>query len=286
MEASDRTGKIEIALRVGVFAFLSLAAMIAISTIVLATTGAYVLAATLGSFGGGIVGNLLALRIYERGSDFRLIGLGWNPSSRRNLWLGVAGGAGAALLVLVPPLLVGAAELRRSTENPGSAGQIAFVTVVLMFGAVGEELLFRGYGFQKLLAYMGPFATILPVGVLFGAAHSNNANSTTLGLVNTVGWGILLGYALLRSGDLWLPIGLHYGWNVVLPMFGANLSGFTMGVTGYAIDWKVGDLWSGGAYGPEGSLLTLFILALLVLFLEKAPLKPQMPPLVAGSREV
>jgi membrane protease YdiL (CAAX protease family) len=286
MEAPDRTGKIEIALRVGVFAFLSLAAMILISTIVLATTGAYVLAATLGSFGGGIVGNVLALRIYEGRSDFRLIGLGWNASSRRNLWIGVGGGAGAALLVLVPPLLAGAAELHRSTENPGSAGQIAFVTVVLMFGAVGEELLFRGYGFQKLLAYLGPFATILPVGVLFGAAHSNNANATTLGLVNTVGWGILLGYAFLRSGDLWLPIGLHYGWNLVLPMFGANLSGFTMGVTGYAMHWKAGDLWSGGAYGPEGSLLTLFVLALLVLFLEKSPLKPQMPPLVATSREV
>jgi hypothetical protein len=50
--------------------------------------------------------------------------------------------------------------------------------------------------------------------------------------------------------------------------------------------WKAGDLWSGGAYGPEGSLLTLFVLVLLVLFLERSPLKPQMPPLVAGSREV
>ena len=286
MEASDRTGKIEIALRVGVFAFLSLAAMILISTTILTITGAYVVAATLGSFGGGIVGNVLALRIYEGRGNFHLIGLGWDSASWRNLWIGVAGGAGAALLVLVPPLLVGAAELRRSAENPGSAGQIAFVTVVLMFGAVGEELLFRGYGFQKLVAYLGPFATILPVGVLFGAAHSNNANATALGLVNTVGWGILLGYAFLRSGDLWLPIGLHYGWNVVLPMFGANLSGFTMGVTGYAMHWKAGDLWSGGAYGPEGSLLTLFVLALLVLFLEKAPLKPQMPPLLAASREV
>jgi membrane protease YdiL (CAAX protease family) len=155
-----------------------------------------------------------------------------------------------------------------------------------MFGAVGEELLFRGYGFQKLLAHLGPFATILPVGVLFGAAHSNNLNATALGLVNTVGWGVLLGYAFLRSGDLWLPIGLHYGWNFVLPMFGANLSGFTMGVTGYAMHWNAGDLWSGGAYGPEGSLLTLFVLVLLAVFLVNSPLRPQVPPLVAASWEV
>ena len=47
-------------------------------------------------------------------------------------------------------------------------------------------------------------------------------------------FGVLFGYAYLRTSALWLPIGLHFGWNVVLPLFGANLSGFTMGVTGYS----------------------------------------------------
>jgi hypothetical protein len=155
-----------------------------------------------------------------------------------------------------------------------------------MFGAVGEEMLFRGYGFQTLIAHMGPFATILPLGVLFGAAHANNENASLLGLVNTVAWGIVLGYAFLRSGDLWLPIGLHYGWNLVLPLFGTNLSGFTMGVTGYAMQWNIGDLWSGGAYGPEAGLPTLLALGAVIFFIEKAPLKPQVPPLIVASREV
>ena len=69
-------------------------------------------------------------------------------------------------------------------------------------------------------------------------------------------WGILLGYAVWRTGALWLPIGLHFGWNVALPLLGSNLSGFTMGVTGYTLEWNVGVLWSGGGYGVEGSLLT------------------------------
>jgi hypothetical protein len=30
-------------------------------------------------------------------------------------------------------------------------------------------------------------------------------------------------------------------------------------VTGYTLRWRVGDLWSGGGYGPEGSLLTTAI---------------------------
>ena len=284
LPAPQRLGNIEIALRIGVYAFLSLVIMVALATVIQWATGTYLIAATLASFGGALLGNALALRIYERG-DFDLIGLAWNPASRRNLSLGLAGGAGAALLVLVPPLMVGAAEMRPSAENPGGGGQVALVSVALLFGAAGEEMLFRGYGFQTLLARLGPFATILPVAVLFGAAHSANPDATALGLVNTVAWGVLLGYAFLRSGDLWLPIGLHYGWNVVLPMFGTHLSGFTMSVTGYEMYWRAGELWSGGAYGPEGSLLTLLVLAVLVLFIEKAPLHPQVPALVA-SREV
>ena len=90
-----------------------------------------------------------------------------------------------------------------------------------------------------------------------------------LGLFNTMLWVIIFGYAYLRTGALWLPIGLHYGWNVALPLFGANLSGFTMGVTGYALHWKTSDLWSGGAYGPEGSILTTLVVAALFFVIHR-----------------
>ena len=50
---------------------------------------------------------------------------------------------------------------------------------MLIFGAAGEEMLFRGYGFQILLQRFGPFTTILPVGVLFGALHACNPHAST-----------------------------------------------------------------------------------------------------------
>jgi hypothetical protein len=150
---------------------------------------------------------------------------------------------------------------------------------------MGEEMLFRGYGFQLLVAKMGAFATILPISVIFALPHANNPGVTTLALINTVGFGIVLGFAFVRSGDLWLPIGLHFGWNWTLPLFGANLSGFTMGVTGFAMEWKVGDLWSGGAYGPEGSILACGIVVGLMYYLIKAPVIPRTPLLEARAAE-
>jgi hypothetical protein len=73
----------------------------------------------------------------------------------------------------------------------------------------------------------------------------------------------LLGYACYRTGALWMPIGMHFGWNVMLPLAGANLSGFTIRVMGYALNATAGGFWGGGAYGPEGSVLTTAVVAAL-----------------------
>ena len=198
----------------------------------------------------------------------------------RNLLLGLGGGAGSALLVLGIPLLVGAAEW---VPAPGSQASMLFVFVLLIFGAAGDEMLFHGYGFQVLLGALGPWATILPTSVLFAWAHSSNLSVSPLALANTAAWGALLGWAFWRSGDLWLPIGLHAGWNWALPLMGVNISGFTMNVTGYAIRWKVSAVFSGGDYGPEGGVLTTAVLALLFVGLWKAPVRRQ-PALLVKAR--
>ena len=185
------------------------------------------------------------------------------------------GGIGAALAVVVVPLVLRVADLEPVPNERLHWPSLLFVSILLLFGAVGEEMLFRGYGFQVLVKGMGPFATILPVAVLFGLAHSQNLNFGPLALFNTILWGVVLGYAYLRSGDLWLPIGLHFGWNWALPLLGANLSGFTMDVTGYAMHWKIGGLLSGGAYGPEGGLLTTAVAIGLFFYVGKAPIQHQ-----------
>jgi uncharacterized protein len=92
----------------------------------------------------------------------------------------------------------------------------------------------------------------------------------------------LFGYAFLRSGDLWLPIGLHFGWNFTLPLFGVNVSGLTMKLTAVQMEWTVGPLWSGGEYGPEASVLTSVVLVGLSLYLWKAPVRFQEPRLLVG----
>jgi membrane protease YdiL (CAAX protease family) len=273
--STQRQKNLGVLLRVGIFALIAILGNYFIFPIIIAFFGVPILVvATLGTFAAAAVANSIVLRIYERG-QLADIGLEWTAASRRNLAVGVLGGLGAALVVLVLPLLIRIADLVPVPNEHFQWPAALFVSIVLLFGAVGEEMLFRGYMFQVLVKAIGPFATILPMSVLFGLAHSDNLNFTWLALLNTVLWGVVLGYAFLLSGDLWLPIGLHFGWNWTLPWFGANLSGFTMGVTGYSMHWKVGELWSGGAYGPEGGLLTSVTVVAVFFYLQRAPIQYQ-----------
>ncbi len=272
-----------LALRVGVFAVLGIALQMFLAQALLWIGGPpwYLVASVFSVFAAAAAANALAMRIYERG---RLtdVGFAWNAVARRHLLLGFGGGVGAALVVLGGPLLAGGAQL---VPAPRGDASLLFVLVLLLFGAAGEELLFHGYGFQVLLGALGPWATILPISVLFAWAHSANLNISWLALGNTAAWGVLLGYAFWRSGDLWLPIGLHVGWNWMLPLAGANLSGFTINLTGHAIRWKIPALWSGGDYGPEGGLLTTLVLAAVLTGLWKAPVRRQHPLLLKARWE-
>ncbi|HEY2844916.1 MAG TPA: type II CAAX endopeptidase family protein [Bryobacteraceae bacterium] len=278
MSAVTLPDKQGLALRVGLFILFAFMGLLFFPSI-LQPLGGIVVTSTLSTFAAAAVANAIVVRIYERG---RLadVGLGASPSAGREFLTGAGTGIAAAVCVVLVPVALQIAKFQRApavVEHPWSA--FAFGSVAIFFGAMGEELLFRGYAFQLLIRSLGPFATILPTSVIFGLMHAANPDASALGILNTVAWGVLLGFAVWRTGALWLPIGLHFGWNVALPLLGTNLSGLTMGVTGYALSWKVGVLWSGGGYGVEGSLLTT--LAVVGLFFG---LRKLIPPADAMGR--
>ncbi len=263
-----------VALRGALFAGTVLICQIVLPSILLWLSLGVLVASTIGLFFTGLAANLLTMRIFDR-RPLADIGLATTSGAGRNFCLGLLFGGGSAALMLLAPLLAGSGHLVPKAETQFTWGSLIFYLAILVFGAAGEELIFRGYIFQLLIEKIGPFATILPAGVLFGLGHSWNPSATTLGIVNTILWGILFGYAFLRSHDLWLPIGLHYGWNAVVPLFGVNLSGLTIDVSRYTYRWDLSPLWSGGAYGPEGGLLTTIFVIVLFFVITRAPIVPQ-----------
>ena len=141
-------------------------------------------------------------------------------------------------------------------EGTGSLTVALGLVGFLVAGAVTEELMFRGLLLRLVEERTGTWVALAVSGVLFGAMHLLNPDATLWGAVAiAVEAGGVLGAAYVATRSLWLPIGLHIGWNVTLgAVFGAGVSGSDLpqgllhGVTSGPV------LLSGGEFGPEASI--------------------------------
>jgi uncharacterized protein len=214
----------------------------------------------------------LAMAIFES-RTLTDLGLHWRKGAGRNLLTGIALGGGGAMLLIAVPLLAGLAHFEPVPGESLALRGALFTLALLFCGAAGEEIAFRGFPLQFLIRGYGAWISVVGIGIIFGLLHGFNPGATPLSMANTAGFGIVFGFALLRSHDLWLPIGLHFGWNAALPFLGVELSGLTIKVVGYQLVWNTGDLWSGGTYGPEASLLATGVLLVLFVAILKVPVR-------------
>jgi membrane protease YdiL (CAAX protease family) len=151
---------------------------------------------------------------------------------------------------------------------------LELITWLLVFVAVGfyEEILTRGYHLQNLEEGTTTTLAVLVSSTFFGILHLNNPNAGWSAFIGVSLAGFFLAFAYLRTRHLWLPIGLHIGWNFFEgPIFGFPLSGMTTpSLITHQVDGPV--LLTGGAFGPEAGAVVvpaLLIGALLVFLYTK-----------------
>lgn len=176
----------------------------------------------------------------------------------------------SGLLVIDQRLLVGA-----------QAFQYALLWIP-GFLAIGffEEYLFRGYlqytlarGLQGLAPLLSPklnpqafgfWTAAALVSFGFGAVHGSNPGESPAGLICAGLASLLFCFSLWRTGSLWWAIGTHAAWDYGQSfLFGVADSGTMIGHRLLATHPVGTPLLSGGATGPEGSILCLPVLALL-----------------------
>ena len=157
---------------------------------------------------------------------------------------------------------------------------LAAVLLALFCGALAEELVFRGYPFQQLEQAIGTIRAVVSLSVIYGVIHLLNPGAGTWGITNSILIGILLSTAYVRTRALWLPWGIHFGWNTTLGLLlGLPLSGFrNYNLLRYTVAY--GPSWmTGGRYGIEASQTCALFLVFGILLLWKLPFRklPQPP---------
>jgi Type II CAAX prenyl endopeptidase Rce1-like len=100
-------------------------------------------------------------------------------------------------------------------------------------------------------SWAGPWATVIAILVpsaLVALADVTSANATLVSAVNTMIFGVVFGAAYALTGELALPIGLHFAWDFAQG-FGLGRSGDAPGLGAFLV---VGERDSGAGCGPDG----------------------------------
>jgi membrane protease YdiL (CAAX protease family) len=183
-----------------------LAATTGMSTVPVWTYAAVVTALLLAA-------TVLALRWDGTG----LHSLGFVPTRDRFRELALGLTLGAVLFALMA-IVRGAMAGAEWTFSELNASLAAGLVTALLF-LLPEELLFRGYAFQRLVHAVGAWPGILMSAALFGLYHLAGSGMWGMGAFFQAAMpalgGVLFGWAAVRTRGLALPIGLHLGGNWV-----------------------------------------------------------------------
>jgi membrane protease YdiL (CAAX protease family) len=136
--------------------------------------------------------------------------------------------------------------------------------VFFVIVAAFEESTLRGYLQYTLTRGIGFWWGALLLSMLFGFSHGTNSGETPIGLFSAAGIGLIFCLSLWYTGSLWWALGFHAGWDWAESYFyGTSDSGLVTQGHLFGEHPTGARLWSGGATGPEGSIL---VLALIVIF--------------------
>ena len=177
-------------------------------------------------------------------------------------WRGVAEGSaglllGAGLFAVIAGVLAAAGAYHVVGREQWVVIQWSLPAAAV---AVREEQLFRGVVQRISEERLGSWGALVLAALVFGFMHTGNPNAGLFdGLMIALFGGVLLGACYLVTRRLWLAIGVHAAWNFVEGgVFGTRVSGFD--IPGLLRSVTAGARWlTGGAFGPESSLVTLAV---------------------------
>lgn len=209
--------------------------------------------------------------------DFSTLGLSLQTEWGRELGVGFAFGITLQLIVL------GILVVTHSVHYSPAGGynlhfwkQSSMSLVLFAMAATVEELSFRGYALKWLMWSIGAPAAVVLSSVLFGAGHLLNPGATFFSTLNTALAGILLAVPYVRTRSMWMQIGVHWSWNLVLcTIVSLPVSGINFG-PGLFTATDSGPRWlTGGSYGPEGgAAVTIVCVAGIAWLLTSNLIKP------------
>jgi membrane protease YdiL (CAAX protease family) len=147
-----------------------------------------------------------------------------------------------------------------STRN---ASNLLMLLILFATLSVTEEVIFRGIIYRITEESLGTNLALIISALLFGLVHLFNEHANAISVISAAFGGILAGLLLSMTKRLWLPIFFHAGWNWAQASLGVAVSGIEE-LPGFIESRLEGPvLITGGAFGPENSVITVVFVLIL-----------------------
>jgi len=201
------------------------------------------------------------------GRSFRDLGFQKGARWLPQLALSTLAGIGIVLLFIVVAVLTRSASIAAKQELSASLAPLIFKTFVYTgLIAASEELIFRGVFFQVFRERTTMIVAVVVPAALWAVFHLPGMAADgvltyqlIVGLLTFSAFGATLAFAaMLASGSLWLPIGVHYGYNLAFSFIGAFFSTELSGAP---------FLTGGSGWFPETGIIGLIVWAIAAVFL-------------------
>ncbi|VXB05278.1 CAAX protease self-immunity [Flavobacterium sp. 9AF] len=139
-----------------------------------------------------------------------------------------------------------------------------FTTLVV--AAFIEDLFHRGLILRVIENWLGTHIALIII-MLIETSHVFNPNANLFSLFFDLCWGFTMSMLFIYTKRIWFPFFFHLGWNFAQPFYGSNLTGLNDLGTIITSKFEGPTLFTGGAIGIEGSIITVFLLLSIGIFL-------------------
>ena len=181
---------------------------------------------------------------------------GWT----REAGTGIAIGWGAVVVCVLPMLLLGGIAVVITAQRSAWGWLLADAFYFALL-ALGEEVAFRGYGFQRFAQVVGSSGAAFGFALFYAILRALQPGVSNASIAVSVVFSFLLTTSYLRTRALWVSWGLNFAWKASQALiFGLTVGGVSSHspiVEGN----PMGPFWlTGGGYGLDASWWACLVL--------------------------
>lgn len=160
----------------------------------------------------------------------------------------------------------------KGAQNAISVRAFIIYGIAILINASLQEILCRGYIFQTIESNFNAISAIIITSVLFLGLHVGAIKAGIIPSINVFGAGLVFAIAYYKTKNLWMPISIHFIWNLIVSSI------LYKPITDYKglelFQLKGNKLLAGLGNGVETTILTT-ITIIIVIAIELIIIKPK-----------